>query len=232
MDALAEKTTEVAQILENVMGTPQRKNPLDPLENLILTILSQNTNDRNRDVAYQRLKHCFPTWEDVMDANAKEVVDAIRPAGLGNQKSLRIQEILRWINEHYGALNLDFICNMDPQEVMGTFCKLKGIGVKTMSVVLAFSCGVDIFPVDTHVHRLCKRIGLVSPDTKSPEKTFFLMQSRFPRGKAFSLHLNLIKHGRTICKARKPLCEQCPLTKVCDYYAENHVSKFQVARST
>lgn len=224
MDTLKEKTAKVTQILEKTMGVPQRTNPLDPLENLIVTILSQNTNDRNRDTAYQRLKYRFPNWEAVINADVKEIADAIRPAGLSNQKSRRIQEILRWIHARYGALNLDFICNMDPREVMDTFCKLKGIGVKTMSVVLAFSCGVDIFPVDTHVHRLCRRIGLVSPDTKSPEKTFYLMQTRVPQGKAFSFHLNLIKHGRTICKARKPLCEQCSLTEVCDYYAKNSPS--------
>ncbi len=218
MDTLAEKTAQVTQILENVRGIPQRKNPLNPLENLILTILSQNTNDGNRDIAYQQLKRRFLAWEDVMDADVRDIADAIRPAGLGNQKSRRIQDILRWIYEHYGALNLDVICDMDPREVMDTFCKLKGIGVKTISVVLMFSCGVDIFPVDTHVHRLCKRIGLVPPDTKSPEKTFDLMQSRVPQGKAFSLHMNLITHGRTICKARKPLCDQCPLTEMCDYY--------------
>jgi endonuclease-3 len=157
-----------------------------------------------------------------MHADVKDIADAIRPAGLGNQKSRRIQYILRWIYEHYGDLNLDFICAMEPQEVMETFCQLKGIGVKTMSVVLMFSCGVDIFPVDTHVHRLCRRIGLVPSDTKSPEKTFYLMQDSVPQGKAFSFHINLITHGRTICKARKPLCEQCPLTEVCDYYAENY----------
>jgi endonuclease-3 len=108
---------------------------------------------------------------------------------------------------------------MDPQKAMDTFCQLKGIGVKTMSVVLTFSCGKDIFPVDTHVHRLCKRIGLVAPDTASAEKTFHLMKNRVPEGKAFSFHLNLINHGRTVCKARKPQCDQCPLTGYCDYYA-------------
>jgi len=221
MDTLTEKTARVAQVLENVMGVPQRKDPLNPLENLILTILSQNTNDGNRDIAYQRLKCRFPAWQDAMNADVKDIADAIRPAGLGNQKSRRIREILRWIYKNYGALNLDFICDMDPQDVMHTFCKLKGVGVKTISVVLMFSCGVDIFPVDTHVHRLCRRIGLVPPDTKSPEKTFHLMQAKVPQGKAFSFHINLINHGRRICKARKPLCEQCPLREVCDYYAEN-----------
>jgi endonuclease-3 len=103
---------------------------------------------------------------------------------------------------------------------MQTFCQLKGIGVKTMAVVLTFSCGADIFPVDTHVHRLCRRLGLVPPETPSAKKTFELMQSRVPPGKAFSFHINLIEHGRQVCKARKPLCEQCPLTNVCEYYKQ------------
>jgi endonuclease-3 len=221
MDMQAEKTARVVQILEQTMGIPQRENSLNPLDALMLTILSQNTNDRNRDIAYQQLKRRFSVWEDVLKADVSEIIEAIRPAGLANQKSRRMQDILRWIYDQYGKLNLDFLCDMEPQDVMDTFCQLKGIGVKTISVVLMFSCGVDIFPVDTHVYRLCKRIGLVPPDTTSPEKTFHLMQARVPKGKAFSLHLNLIKHGRTTCKARKPLCEQCPLTKICEYYREN-----------
>lgn len=216
------KTAQVAGILEETMGIPRRENPLPPLDNLILTVLSQNTNDRNRDIAYQRLRDRFPSWEAVMRAAGEEIVEAIRPAGLANQKGQRIQEILQWIQKQYGALDLDCLCDMDPQVAMETFCKLKGIGVKTMAVVLTFSCGKDIFPVDTHVHRLCRRIGLVPADTKTAEKTFELMQSRVPTGKAFSFHINLINHGRSICKARKPLCEQCPLTGFCEYYAGTH----------
>jgi endonuclease III len=190
---------------------------LPPLDNLMLTLLSQNTNDRNRDVAYQRLRQRFPTWEAVLAAPVEQVADAIRPAGLANQKSQRMQAILRWIQTTYGALNLDCLCDMDPQDAMQTFCQLKGIGVKTMAVVLTFSCGKDIFPVDTHVHRLCKRIGLVPPDTPSAEKTFALMQPLVPAGKAFSFHINLITHGRTICLARKPACDRCSLREMCDY---------------
>jgi endonuclease-3 len=219
MDALAAKTARVVQILERTMGVPQRENPLNPLDNLMLTILSQNTNDRNRDVAYQRLRSRFPAWENVLNAEVKDIAEAIRPAGLANQKSQRIRDILWWIQDHYGQLSLDFLCRLNPQDVMETFCQLKGIGIKTIAVVLMFSCGVDIFPVDTHVHRLCRRIGLVPSDTKSPEKTFALMQNNVPHGKAFSLHINLIMHGRTICKARKPLCGQCPLTAICEYYS-------------
>ena len=203
------------------MGIPERENVLAPLDNLMLTVLSQNTNDVNRDKAYHTLRSRFPTWNDVMEADVKEIAGAIRIAGLANQKSQRMQEILRWIHRQYGALNLDGICEMNPQEVIKTFCQLKGIGIKTISVVLAFSCGVDIFPVDTHVHRLCNRIGLVKPSTKAAEKTFEQMQDRVPAGKAFSFHINLIQHGRTICRARKPLCDRCPLQEICDYRAEN-----------
>ena len=219
MDPLYEKTGLVAETLETSMGIPIQDNPLPPLENLILTILSQNTNDHNRDIAYQRLRERFPTWKAVMQADSAEVIDAIRPAGLANQKGVRIQHILQWIQARYGRLNLDALCEMDAQEAMETFCQLKGIGVKTMAVVLTFSCGKDLFPVDTHVHRFCRRIGLVPSNTASAEKTFHLMRDRVPEGKAFSFHLNVINHGRSICKARKPLCHQCPLTIHCDYYA-------------
>ena len=221
MDALAEKTAQVAGLLEDFIGIPERENVLAPLDNLMLTVLSQNTNDVNRDKAYHTLRSRFPTWNDVMEADVKEIAEAIRIAGLANQKSQRMQEILRWIHRQYGALNLECICEMDPQEAIETFCQLKGIGIKTISVVLAFSCGVDIFPVDTHVHRLCNRIGLVKPQTKAAEKTFEQMQDRVPEGKAFSFHINLIQHGRRICRARKPLCDQCPLQEICDYRAEN-----------
>ncbi len=224
MQNLVEKTAGVAAILEQTMGIPQNENPPAPLDNLMLTILSQNTNDVNRDKAYHNLIRRFPAWEDVMNANVNEVADAIRAAGLANQKSRRIQEILQWIVQQYGSLTLDFICDMKSQDVIKTFCQLKGIGIKTISVVLAFSCGVDIFPVDTHIHRLCNRIGLVKPQTTSAEKTFELMQERVPAGKAFSFHINLIRHGRQICRARKPLCQQCPVSELCDAYNNGELS--------
>jgi len=215
---LSEKTAQVAAVLEQAMGLPPREPILPPLDNLMLTLLSQNTNDVNRDKAYEKLRSRFPTWEEVMQADVRDVADAIRLAGLANQKSERMQAILRWIHEKYGALNLDCLCGMTRQEAIDTFCQLKGIGIKTISVVLAFSCGVDIFPVDTHVHRLCNRLGLVNPQTKSAEQTFELMQQRVPDGKAYSFHIHLITHGRTICKARAPECQLCPLPSLCDYY--------------
>jgi endonuclease-3 len=214
---LHKKIHRIVKALEYKFGIPERESNLDPLSNLILTVLSQNTNDKNRDQAYQRLKNRFPTWQEVMQADVREIEAAIRPGGLANQKSERIKNILKWIYQEYGSLNIDALCTMKPAEAIEKFCQLKGIGVKTISVVLLFSCGVDIFPVDTHVHRICCRVGLV-PQNSSAEKTFWLMQPLVPKGKSFSLHVNFLKLGRTICIAGRPRCEQCPINSFCDYY--------------
>jgi len=214
---LEERVAKIVKVLEKKFGIPQRKSDVDPLSNLILTVLSQNTNDKNRDKAYQRLKEKFPHWEKVMQADVKQLEEAIRPGGLAKQKSTRIQNILTWIHDEYGSLNLDFLCTMNPDDTIEKFCQLKGIGVKTISVVLMFSCGVDIFPVDTHVHRICRLVGLV-PQKASAEKTFWLMKPIVPKGKSFSLHMNFLKLGRSICLARRPRCKQCPINQFCDYY--------------
>jgi endonuclease-3 len=212
-----EKVKRIVMALEERFGIPQRESHLDPLSNLILTVLSQNTNDKNRDQAYQRLKEKFPTWEQVLQADVRQIEAAIRPGGLAKQKSVRIKDILKWIDQEYGSLTLNALCTMSPEQAIEKFCQLKGIGVKTISVVLMFSCGIDIFPVDTHVHRICRLLGLV-PNIVTAEKTFWLMQPLVPQGKSFSLHINFLKLGRTICLARKPRCEQCPISQYCDYY--------------
>jgi endonuclease III len=205
--------------LEKTFGEPVWQGRSNPLDSLIKTVLSQNTNDRNRDRAYDQLCKRFPTWEQVMQADVREIAAAIRSAGLSNQKSLRMKNILSWIQERYGSLNLDFMCEADPRETVRTFIQLKGIGIKTISVVLMFSCGIDIFPVDTHVHRICMRLGWV-PQGVSAEKTHELMQPLVPKGKAYSLHMNLLRLGRTVCKARTPKCPGCPLRRDCEYYTE------------
>ena len=158
-----------------------------------------------------------------MQTEAIDIEQAIRPGGLGKQKSLRIKEILLWIHRTFGKLNIDFLCQMQPQQAIDLFCTQKGIGIKTITVVLLFSCGVDVFPVDTHVHRICRRLGLV-PEKTSAEKTYWLMQDYIPNGKSYSFHVNLLKLGRTICLARNPQCEECPLSKYCFYY-DNHIKK-------
>jgi len=205
---------EVSRILNNHFGEPCWEGFRDPLEVLIRTILSQNTNDRNRDMAYQRLVERFPTWEALLEADVQEVAEAIRPAGLANQKSQRLKDILRWIQETYGRLDLDFICHEPVDSVIRTFCRLKGVGIKTISVVLLFACGRDIFPVDTHIHRIARRLGWV-PEKASAEKTHQLLQGLVPPGQAYALHLNLLKFGRTICLARNPRCNQCILVQFC-----------------
>lgn len=218
---IKEKARQITNILEQEFGTPSRDGARDPLSNLILTVLSQNTNDKNRDLAYKRLRERFPSWEKVMNGDLDEIIDAIRPGGLSAQKGERIRNILKWIYKEYGALNLDFVCNMSPDEIMEKFTGIKGIGVKTISVVMMFSCGIDIFPVDTHVHRICRRLGLV-PENASAEKTFLLMRPIVPAGKSFSLHINFLKLGRTICHARKPKCNLCPLHNMCHFHWHHH----------
>jgi endonuclease III len=215
---LTEKAKQITLTLENKFGQPKRENIIDPLSNLVLTILSQSTNDKNRDTAYEQLRDRFPSWEKVMNAKVKEIAAAIRPGGLANQKSERIKNILKWIIEEYGSLNLDCLCDMEPDKTIEKFTQLKGVGVKTISVVMMFSCGVDIFPVDTHVHRICRRMDFVS-DKASAEKTFWEMRPIVPKGKSFSLHMNFLKLGRTICYARKPQCKKCPVNHLCHFHS-------------
>jgi len=208
------RVKEITDRLEKAFGIPHWPGRGKPLGSLILTILSQSTNDRNRDIAYARLKEQYPDWSSVMNAPVEAIADAIRPAGLANQKSQRIKDILRWVYETYGTFDLSFLCEEDQQKVIDTFLKLKGVGIKTISVVLMFTCGKDIFPVDTHVHRICRRLGLV-PEKASAEKTHHIMQNLVPTGKSYSLHMNFLKLGRSICKAQKPKCNECPLRDMC-----------------
>jgi len=215
-----EKVKTLVNLLENHFGEPEWNGKGKPLDSLIKTILSQSTNDQNRDRAFKTLVAKFPNWESVMFATTEDIAAAIRPAGLSNQKSERIKHILMWIYQQYGSLDLDFLCDMDPVDATKTFMQLKGIGIKTISVVLMFTCGVDVFPVDTHVHRICRRTGLV-PENFSAEKTHWQMQPQVPAGKSYSLHMNFLRLGRTICKARNPQCVQCPILDLCDFGQNN-----------
>jgi len=219
IEDLRKKVREINDILEKGFGISERRGDRDPLDTLVNTILSQNTNDTNRDRAYSTLRERFPSWEDVMAADAEDIADAIRVGGLANQKSVRIKNVLAWIKDTYGELNVDFICDMEPAEVIETFSKLKGIGLKTMNVVLAFACGRDVFPVDTHILRISKRLALV-PANASADKAHEIMGQLFPKGKAFSLHINLIRFGRTICHSRKPECRGCQLIEYCVAWPE------------
>lgn len=187
----------------------------DPLDMLIATMLSQNTTDKTSYIAFQNLKTRFKNWEDVMNAPINKVRDAIRVCGLTNQKAASIKDLLRRLKKKHSGMNLNFIQQMSDEEVFDELLQYNGVGVKTVSCVLAFGLGRDVFPVDTHVHRIVNRLGLAH--TKSPDKTFQQLNSIIPKGKRFLLHTMLIKFGRKICKAKNPLCGKCILYDLCEF---------------
>jgi endonuclease-3 len=211
-----EKVATITDLLETNQKVKNWKGKADPLNELILTLLSQSTTDHNRDMAFARLRQAYPTWEEVLAAGREKVAEQIRPAGLANQKSGRMIAILQWIKNQFGQLNLDFLHEWQDDRIIETFTQLKGVGLKTIAVVMMFSLGRDIFPVDTHVHRICKRLELV-PEKANPEKTFEVMKPLVPKGKAYSLHMNLLDFGRTICSARSPRCNVCFLGEICQW---------------
>ena len=214
---LRAKVQAVSDALEAYFGVPAWPGRGDPLTSLIGTILSQNTNDVNRDRAYTSLKAQLPTWEDVLAAEPETIAAAIRVGGLSRQKSVRIKRVLQWVRDEYGVLSLDAVQDMPTKEVFKVLGALPGVGVKTVSVVLAFACGRDVFPVDTHVHRISKRLGFV-PSNVTAEKTHYIMADLVPQGKAYSFHLNLLKLGRVLCKAQHPRCSECFILRHCLYY--------------
>ena len=224
--ALRRRAARITELLERRFGTPHRRPKTSPLDSLIGTILSQSTNDRNRDRAYASLREAFPSWRDVMNARTADIARAIRAGGLANQKSVRIRNTLRWVKETFGELSLDALHQIDTAEACDLLCSQDGIGIKTAAVTLLFACGRDVFPVDTHVHRICRRLGLV-PLEASAEKTHHLMAPLVPEGKALSLHVNLLRQGRTICRAPRPECSECNLRRLCVY----HRSRRRTAKS-
>ncbi|GAB4579275.1 MAG: endonuclease III [Anaerolineales bacterium] len=215
---LSNQALTVHQRLLDFYGYPEWRNPLPPLDELVSTILSQNTNDTNRDKAFDALKARFPTWEAVREAPLKEVQDAIRPAGLANQKGARIQQVLREITALRGELSLDFLKDLPDQEAFAWLTQFKGVGPKTASIVLQFSLDKPAFPVDTHVYRISGRLGL-RPENMTVEQAHPHLASLLPPETYYAAHLNLIRLGREICAARKPLCPACPLQDVCAYRA-------------
>ena len=188
----------------------------DPLETLILTVLSQNTNDKNRDVAYRRFRKRFPTWESARLAPLSSIERAIRPAGLPKSKSKAIKFALERIKKERGKYSLEHLRPLPLEEARGYLLSFPGVGLKTAAVVLSFSLGKPAFPVDTHIFRVSKRLGLI-PEKTTVEKAHELLEAAIPPEKRHSLHLLLIQHGRKICHARKPECPICVLRKICAY---------------
>jgi len=216
---LKARVKRVTLLLEDQFGSPRRRRRGDLLDVLVETILSQNTNDRNTDRAFQRLKERFPLWEDVLQAKMDPVVQAIKPGGLARQKAKRIREILRWLKRRNETLDLDFLKEMDSEKIQEMMGSLKGIGPKTVHCLLLFGLGREAFPVDTHVLRVGKRLGFI-PEKTDGEKAHPWMTPLVPAGKSLSLHINLIRFGRKVCKAIKPQCSGCFLSNECLYSSQ------------
>ena len=211
-----EKALQVHQKLLEAFGEPIWRNPLPPVDELVSTIISQNTNDVNRDRAFDSLRATFPTWEQVRDADTDAVIEAIRVAGLANQKGPRLQQVLREITAERGSLDLSFLKEMPLEEARAWLTKFKGVGPKTAAIVLCFSLGRPAFPVDTHVYRVTGRIGL-RPQKLTVEQAHPYLEAVFPPETYYAAHLNIIRLGREVCAARKTNCPACPVRDLCEY---------------
>ena len=219
VDALREQTARVYGLLVATYGVPPWQPDGDALGGLIATVLSQHTSDINSARAYQRLVAAFPSWEAVRDAPVAEVEEAIRPGGLAQSKAQRIQQILRVLTEQLGGatLSLDVLREQPPDQAEAYLRALPGVGPKTAACVLLFSLGQPAFPVDTHVHRICARLGLIGPRVSADAAHQLLTELIAPEWR-HTMHVDLIQHGRAICHARHPACERCPLRGECRYY--------------
>jgi endonuclease-3 len=199
--------------LREMYGRPRNRPHRDPVAELVRTVLSQKTNDRNRDVAYDRLTERFPSWEAVRDAPPEEVIEAIRPGGLAQQKGPRIQEVLRRIGD---SIDLDWLATEPRTQALEYLTQLPGVGRKTAACVQIFSFGLPEIPVDTHVYRVGGRLGLFPPKA-SLERAHDEMIAITDPDDAYELHMNLIRHGREICRPA-PRCERCDLRRMCPWY--------------
>ncbi len=214
-----EKYPEVATILEQTYGRKVWKRRGSALDTLIGTILSQNTTDKNSSRAFNNLKDTYDDYQAVLDAPEEELIEVIRVAGLANQKGPRIQRALRTVLEREGEFNIEFLGELGSDEARDWLTEIKGIGLKTASIVVCFGFGGNCFPVDTHVNRTSQRIGF-TPEGTTPNKAHYIMEEIVPPKDYFAFHIQLIQHGRELCKSRKPKCDSCPLTHLCDYYQQ------------
>jgi endonuclease-3 len=205
---------EVHRLLAEEQGPATWDRRLDGVSELVLTILSQHTSDLNSEKAYRELRRRLDSWEEVLAASPEEVADAIWIGGLARVKAPRIQEVLRAVLELRGELDISFLARLPLAEAKAWLIGLPGVGPKTAAVVLCFSLGMPAFPVDTHVHRVSRRLGLIGPKVTADE-AHDLLESAISPEQVFSFHVYLITHGRRVCKAQRPLCGQCVLAHGC-----------------
>ena len=217
---MKKKIEKINTLLINHFGIPPRPKKLpSPLDTIIGTILSQNTNDKNSYKAYTNLKDNFSNWNQLAELKPSQIEKFIKVAGLGKQKSKAIYELLQSLKQNQKSISLNHIKNNSDVEILDELTSYNGVGVKTASCVLLFSLGRNVCPVDTHVHRTLNRIGVVN--TNSPEKTFYNILNSIPEKAAHSFHTNLIRLGREICKPTNPNCAVCPLLKICKFDEKN-----------
>lgn len=211
------KVTRVAAVLRKSYGPRRQQRRRDnPLDSLIYTLLSQNTSDLNSERAYANLRRRFPAWEDVHRASLRELIGAIRSGGLANIKAVRIKALLEEIWGDQGHFDLSFLRDLPDEEAKAYLRQFKSISSKTIDCVLLFGLGRPSFPVDTHVFRVSRRLGLLN-GLPTPEKAQEFLEPRIPSGDRYALHLHLVEHGQKVCKPQRPLCEDCVLARLCDH---------------
>ena len=215
--ALHSKASVVVELLREVYGRQTPTQRLSPTDSLVATILSQHTSDRNSHAAFLRLKRRFRRWSEVLEVAPKELSEVIRCAGLANIKAVRIQAALQSIEVRFGAPDLDFLRTTDMHDAREILLSLPGVGPKTAACVLLFACGQPALPVDTHVHRVSKRLGLIGP-RDSADKAHDVLEALIPAEDVYDFHVNLIAHGRKVCQARIPRCAECALRPHCNFY--------------
>lgn len=215
-----EKLSKINKILIKEYGVPRQENPNpDPVDILIATILSQNTNDRNSYRSFLNLKKKFADWKDAAEADLRSLEAPISSAGFSGPKARAIKNIHNFLLETYGGISLDYLKEMSDDEAVESLTSHKGIGIKTAQCVMMFAFHRNICPVDRHIFRILNRIGIVKAST--PEKTSLMLNKILPEGTAHSLHVNLIRFGREICRQTLPNCSICPLFELCAYDNKN-----------
>jgi endonuclease-3 len=225
MERLRRKAARIDTILTGTYGRKTVVLDEDPVDTLVETILSQNTTDRNSLRAFKALKARYPRWESMLGERPSRIADIIRSGGLADLKAQRILGALKFIKKARGRLELDFLKQMTPEDAEAWLGQMKGVGPKTRSIVLLFALGMPAFPVDTHIHRVSKRIGLIGQKT-SREGAQSELALLVPAMEFYNFHINIIEHGRAVCQARKPKCSVCRVSRYCDYY-----SRLQKAQS-
>ncbi len=203
------------EVYHNESRPPELGHP-EPLDGLILTVLSQNTNDKNRDAAFGNLKANFPDWQSVADAGAEKLEAVIRTAGLAHTKAQRIITILQKIHADFGEYSLHKLSALGREKIRGYLRSLPGVGAKTVACVLLFDMKIKAFPVDTHVARVAHRVGLI-PEKYSPEEICAEFEGAVPENRCLGGHVNMIAHGRAVCHSQRPECGKCVLFGICSY---------------